>query len=261
MVSERVRSVGSSRDSSAEAPIAFPGRAEHSPGAASKEHLNVGPSNVKKYSQMLLSEAEQATVRVFRRNAQDARTALAATTGGDQRMRVVDGYIEVEGGIDSFKRLCVPVRRAILANDSAYIGRTAGIIALAARIPDYAEAAAASLVKYNALQSDLTAGSLLGGRLVSHGELLRLWLDAAVFYDNTDKRRPYEEMLREMGRAVEGIAMSLTTEVGTVILAMDDFVADWLGEPRGVVPPPAPPRPPRQPTVWERIARALGRSE
>lgn len=210
---------------------------------------------------MLLSEAEQATVRVFRRNAQDARTALATTTGGDQRLRVVDGYIESEGGIESFRRLSVPVRRAMLSNDNAYIGRTASIISQAARIPDYAEAAAAILVKYDALQSDLTAGSLLGGRRVTHGELLRLWLDAAVFYDHNDKRRPYEEMLREMGRAIEGTAMSLTTDVGTVILAMDDFIADWLGEPRGVVPPPAPPRPPRRPAVWERIARALRRSE
>jgi hypothetical protein len=210
---------------------------------------------------MLLSESELATVRVFRRNAQDARTALATATGGDQRLRVVDGYIESEGGIESFRRLCVPVRRAMLAHDNAYIGRTASIISQAARIPDYAESAAVILVTYAALQSDLTAGSLLGGRRVSHGELLRLWLDAAVFYDNTDKRRPYEEMLREMGRAIEGIAMSLTTEVGTVILAMDDFVADWLGQPRGAVPPPVPPRQPRQSTLWERITQALKRRE
>lgn len=210
---------------------------------------------------MLLSDSEQATVRVFRRNAQDARTALATATGGEQRLRVVDGYIESEGGIESFRRLCVPVRRAILSNDNAFIGRTASIIAQAARIPDYKEAAAATLAKYDALQKDLTAGSLLGGRRVSHGELLRLWLDAAVFYDNTDKRRPYEEMLHDMGRAIEGIAMSLTSEVGTVVLAMDDFLADWLGEPRGVVAPPAPPRPPRPPTVWERIARTLKRGE
>jgi hypothetical protein len=223
--------------------------------------VNVRLPNVEKLSEMLLSDSEQATIRVFRRNAQDARTALAAAGGGDQRLRVVDGYIESEGGIESFRRLCVPVRRAILANDNAFIGRTAGIIEQAARIPDYKEAAATVLAKYNALQTDLTAGSLLGGRRVSHGELLRLWLDAAVFYDNTDKRRPYEELLHEMGRAIEGIAMSLTTEVGTVVLAMDDFVADWLGEPRGVVAPPAPPRPPRPPTVWERLARALKRGK
>ena len=210
---------------------------------------------------MTLSESEQATVRVFRRNAQDARTALATATGGEQRLRVVDGYIESEGGIESFRRLCVPVRRAILSNDNAYIGRTASIITQAARIPEYAEAAAAILAKCDALQSDLTAGSLLGGRRVSHGELLRLWLDAAVFYDNTDKRRPYEEMLHEMGRAIEGIAMSLTTEVSTVALAMDDFVADWLGEPRGVVAPPAPPRPPRPQTVWERMTQLLRRAD
>ena len=210
---------------------------------------------------MLLSETEQATVRVFRRNAQDARTALAAATGGDQRLRVVDGYIESEGGIESFRGLCVPVRRAMLSHDNAYIGRTASIITQAARIPEQATAAAAVLAKYEALQGDLNAGSLLGGRRVSHGELLRLWLDAAVFYDNTDRRRPYEEMLREMGRAIEGIAMSLTTEVGSVLLAMDDFVADWLEQPRGVVPPPVPPRQPRQPTLWERITQALKRRE
>ena len=208
---------------------------------------------------MLLSESERATLRVFRRNAQDARTALATATGGEQRLRVVDGYIESEGGLQEFRRLCVPVRRAILANDNAYVGRTASIIAQAVRIPAYAADATAVMARYDALQADLTAGSLLGGRRVSHGELLRLWLDAAVFYDNTDKRRPYEEMLHEMGRAIEGIAMSLTTEVATVVLAMDDFVADWQEEPRGVVTPPPPPAPPRPPTVWERIAQLFKR--
>jgi hypothetical protein len=46
-----------------------------------------------------------------------------------------------------------------------------------------------------------------------------------------------------------------------VLLAMDDFVADWREEPRGVVAPPAPPRPPRPPTLWERIARTLKRGK
>jgi hypothetical protein len=190
---------------------------------------------------------------------QDARTALAAAGGGEQRLRVVDGYIESANGIEGFRRLCVPVRRAILPNDNVYIGRTASIIAQAAHIPLYADSAKPVLSKYEALKTDLTSGSLLGGRRVSHGELLRLWLDAAVFYDNNDKRRPYEEMLREMGRAIEGIAMSLTTEVASVILEMDDFVADWLGEPRGVATPLAPPPPPRPLTVWQRIARLLKR--
>jgi hypothetical protein len=206
---------------------------------------------------MLLSESEQSTLRVFRRNAQDARTALASGGGSGQRMRVVDGYIESEGGVESFRRLGVPVRRAILANDNAYIGRTASIIALAARIPAYAEAASAVIANHDSLQNELASGSLLGGRRVSHGELLRLWLDAAVFYDNNDKRRPYEEMLREMGRAIEGIAMSLTNEVASVMLTMDDFVADWLEEPRGVAAPPAPPRPSRPPTVWQRFVQRL----
>ena len=208
---------------------------------------------------MLLSETEQATVRVFRRNAQEVRTALASLGGGDQQLRVVDGYIESTKGIETFRRLCVPVRRAILVNDNAYIGRTASIIAVAARIPMYAEAASAMIAKHEALQSELASGSLLGGRRISHGELLRLWLDAAVFYDNNDKRRPYEEMLREMGRAIEGIATGLTNEVASVMLAMDDFVADWLDEPRGVATPPPPPRPPRPPTVWQRIAQLFRR--
>jgi hypothetical protein len=223
--------------------------------------MPVRAPNVEKSYAMLLSESERATVRVFRRNAQDVRTALAAASGGDQRMRVVDGYIESGSGVEGIRRLCVPVRRAILPNDKAYIGQAASIIEQATHIPADADEAKAAMAKYEAVQAELTSGSLLGGRRVSHGELLRLWLDAAVFYDNNDKRRPYEEMLREMGRAIEGIAMSQTNEVALAILAMDDFLADWLDEPRGVATPPPPPPPPKPPTIWERIARMFKRDD
>jgi hypothetical protein len=203
------------------------------------------------------SDADRTALRTFRRIADDVRRALPRATSGELRLRVVDGYIESEGWIEQFRPLCVPVRRTVMRSDSAYVGTIARILHAAAADPAHAEGGAAVSAQYAAVVREMETASTLGGRRITHGDLLRAWLDAAVFYDSTDKRRPYEDMVQDMGKAVEGIAMHLTLDIAAVLLSMDDLAADWIGEPRGVMkvePPPPPPRPPR---AWARLGRAL----
>jgi hypothetical protein len=201
------------------------------------------------------SEADGAALRTFRRIAEEARRALPRATSGEQRLRVVDGYIESEGWIEQFRPLCVPVRRTVMRTDSAYVGTIARILRGAAEA--HGELGSAVAKQYADAMREMETTSTLGGRRISHGELLRAWLDAAVFYDSTDKRRPYEDMVQEMGKAVEGIAMHLTLDIAALLLAMDDLAADWLQEPRGVVQPEPPPPPPQAPRPWDRVAQAI----
>ncbi len=73
---------------------------------------------------------------------------------------------------------------------------------------------------------------------------MRTWLDAAVFHDSSAQRKPYEDMLAQLGRAVEGMAAEHTEELARAVLGLDEAAAAALGEPL-VRPAPLPPPPPK----------------
>jgi hypothetical protein len=185
---------------------------------------------------------EQETVRAFRRAAQDARRALTKLTEQADTRRVVDGYIEFERWLERYRRLCVPVRRMLIPHDKASFRQTSAILkglddaALRAR----AEQAVRS---YDELMTQLERDTTLGGRRIKGTEMVKAWLDAAVFYDSTDRRKPYDDMLATMGKAVEGLAAEYTEELGHVMLVLDEIAASALGEPL-VLPDPQPTKPP-----------------
>ncbi len=66
----------------------------------------------------MTAEAEEV-VRAFRRQAEDARKALAALDGPSGALRMADGYIEVAQWLERYRLLCVPVRRTFLEHDKA----------------------------------------------------------------------------------------------------------------------------------------------
>ena len=205
---------------------------------------------------MFLSDSEAATLRAFRRVAQEARDAQPAAGGGEHRLRVVDGYLETEGWIGRIRPLCVPVRRATLEHDSVHIGRVAAILLRARTDPDLAALTAAVRDRYEAVLEELNSVSILGGSRVRHGDHLRQWLDAVVFHDST-QNRPSEKSSRPGTGAQEGIAMALALEVAALILMMDDLAADCLEEPRGGVTPPPPPAAPRRASRWRQLLQVL----
>jgi hypothetical protein len=193
---------------------------------------------------MSMSAEGQEIVRAFRRQAQDTRTAVAALDGPGGGLRMADGYIEVEQWLERYRLLCVPVRRTFLEHDKASFRRSASILC---GHPDDAvrlHAIGASKT-YEATMTELAQEVVFGGRRVKRITIVKTWLDAAVFHDSTAQRKPYEEMLATLGRAIEGIAAEHTEELARAVLALDEAAALALDEPlvRPEPPPPPPPSP------------------
>ena len=204
-----------------------------------------------------MTPEEQQVVRAFRRQAQDVRRALAALHDQPPGRRMVNGYIEVEHWLERYRKLCVPVRRTFLDHDKASFRQSSSILGRhpQAELRTAADQAARA---YEAVLADLSREIVLGGRRVKGTEMVRAWLDAAVFYDSTDGRKPYEEMLASLGKAVEGLAAEYTEDLARTVLALDEVAATALGEPL-LLPDPEPAKPPppepRRFPRWLRLGR------
>ena len=185
---------------------------------------------------------DQEIVRAFRRQAQDVRKALATLTEQATGRRMVDGYIEVERWLERYRRLCIPVRRTFLEHDKASFRKSSSILVRLGD-PDLRARADAATGAYNEVMTQLARETVLGGRRVKGAEMVKAWLDAAVFYDSTDRRRTYDDMLASMGKAVEGLAAEYTEDLARAVLLLDDVAAAALEEPL-ILPDPEPAKPP-----------------
>jgi hypothetical protein len=227
---------------------------------------------------MALSAADAETVRAFRRNAVHVRNALrtlageqgaaaeaadgrqnGTTSDGRKAVRVIDGYIQEEGWVERYRRVSTPVRRAAMDNDKASLRRTLAILERDGgdEAPALVEAARRS---FSEVQAELDSTVSLGGQKIARGEMFRAWMDAAVFYDSTDKQRPYEEMVARHGKAIEAMAAQLTEDYAAAVLAVDEAAAAALGEPVILPPPertPPPPPDPKEKGRWMRVLKSL----
>jgi len=205
-----------------------------------------------------MDPGEREIVRTFRRQAQDVRRALEALDEQPSGRRMVDGYIEVDRWLERYRRLCVPIRRTFLDHDKASFRKSAAILG---RLDDGALRAAAGDASraYEDVMAQLARETVLGGRRVTGTEILKAWLDAAVFYDSTDTRRQYDEMLATFGKAAEGLAAEYTGDLARAVLRLDETAAAALGEPLRL-PDPEPARPPPRerrtlPAWWPKLGR------
>jgi hypothetical protein len=189
-----------------------------------------------------MDPAGQENVRAFRRQAQDVRRALAALDDQPAGRRMVDGYIEVDRWLERYRRLCVPVRRTFLDHDKASF-RHSSLILRRLEDRDLRARADAATRAYESVMAELARETVLGGRRVKGTDMVKAWLDAAVFYDSTDGRKPYEEMLASLGKAVEGLAAEYTEELARAVLMLDEVAAAAMGEPL-LLPDPEPAKPP-----------------
>jgi hypothetical protein len=216
---------------------------------------------------MSLPPADTETLRAFRRNAVHVRKALSVlqeqqkADAGDGRsaVRVVDGYIQEDGWVERYRRVSTPVRRAAMDNDKASLRRALAILDReAGETPSAALASARET--FAAVQAELESNVSLGGRKIARGEMFRAWMDAAVFYDSTDKQRPYEEMVAAHGKAIESMAAQLTEEYAAAVIAVDEAAAAALGEPVILPPPertPPPPPDPKEKGRWKQVLASL----
>jgi len=209
---------------------------------------------------MALGPQDVEIVRAFRRNAVHVRQALRAVQDArHEAVRVVDGYIQDAGWIERYRRLSTPVRRAAMESDKASLARA--LAAMERAGGGHGDGALARARRaYDELRAELDATVGLGGRKVARGEMFRAWMDAAVFYDSTDRQRPYEELVATHGKAIESLSADLTESFAKAVIAADDAAAEALGEPV-ILPPPAktppPPPEPREKGRWKRVVASL----
>lgn len=205
---------------------------------------------------MPLTSSDAEIVRAFRRQAADVRRARTRPPAPAAPLKVVGGYIEADGWIHQTRRLCVPIRRVHLPHDKASFISSCRLL-MQHDDDEIAEGARVAGGAYRAILDELEVETILGGRTIRRGEMLKAWLDAAVFYDSHDRRRPYEQILDEMGKAVEGIALHLTEQIADAVLELDEMAARALGEPL-ILPDPEPtPPPPPEKRRWRDLFRSI----
>ena len=204
-----------------------------------------------------MSSAE--LLRSFRRNAVHVRQARDLhPPGATGKVGVDGGYLRDNGQLERYKRLSIPVRRALNDTDKASFAQALGALAHSA-VP--ASTLAAITIAWQTLQTELETTVGLGGMKVPRRQILADWLEAAAFYDKLDRDRPYDHLIDRWGSAAEGIGSQLMEEAAQVIVLLDDAVAVALGEPVILPPPPKTPPPPPDPKEpwWTRVRQALKR--
>lgn len=192
------------------------------------------------------------TIKSFRRNVVHIRQALDLFKVDPGRVGVEGGYLQDEGLVERYKRLSIPVRRALNPNDRAAFAQTAAALKSAG-----ASGAALGTIDaaWQRLQADLDSAVMLGGARVPRRQILGAWLDAAAFYDTLERDHAYDRLIDQYGKAAEGIGSELTEDAVKVILMLDEAAAVALGEP--VILPPAPKTPPPPPDPKEKWWKRL----
>jgi hypothetical protein len=192
------------------------------------------------------------TLRSYRRNAVHIRQALELFKGSSGPVGVERGYLQDDGMVERYKRLSIPVRRALNPTDRA--GFTSALAALKQEAGIPAETLRTLDTRWHTLQEALDAPIQLGGGKVARRKILGAWLDAAAFYDTLERDHAYDRLIDEYGKAAEGLGSELTEEAVSVILMLDEAAAGALGEPVILPLPPKTPPPPPEPkeSLWRR---------
>ncbi len=195
------------------------------------------------------------TLRSFRRNAVHVRQALELLQNEAGRLEVTSGYLTDEGQLERYKRLSIPVRRALNPTDRASFAQA--LSALETDRGATSSSLAAVNLSWTRLQQELDSQVGLGGSRVPRRQILAGWLDAAAFYDKLDRDRAYDHLMDQWGKAAEGIGSQLMEDAARVIVQLDEEAAAALGEPVILPPPPKTPPPPPDPkeSWWARLLR------
>ena len=195
------------------------------------------------------------TLRSFRRNAVHVRQALELLQNDAGRLQVDSGYLTDEGLLERYKRLSIPVRRALNPTDRASFAQALAVLEAG---PGARPSTLAAVNRsWMQLQQELDSQVGLGGSRVPRRQILSGWLDAAAFYDKLDRDRAYDHLIDQWGKAAEGIGSQLMEDAARVIVQLDEQAAAALGEPV-ILPPPAktpPPPPDPKESWWTRILR------
>jgi hypothetical protein len=176
-----------------------------------------------------------------------------------RKVGVEGGYLQDDGWVERYKRLSIPVRRALNPNDRASFAQALADIK---ESPCPREVRHRIEAEWTTLQQELDGTVVLGGSRAPRRQILGAWLDAAAFYDRLERDKAYDRLIDEYGKAAEGIGTELTEHAVRVILMLDEAAAEVLEEPvilpRATKTPPPPPDP-KEPW-WKRV-KAILRSQ
>ena len=116
-------------------------------------------------------------LRSFRRNAVHVRQALELLEQPSGPRQVDSGYLQDEGLLERYKRLSIPVRRALNAKDRAALAPTLAALESWSPPPDTLEAAGRA---WRTLSGELDTTVVLGGTKVQRRHGLRHLLQNSV---------------------------------------------------------------------------------
>jgi len=189
-------------------------------------------------------------LRSFRRNAVHVRNALDFMAKEPGQVSVERGYLQDAGLIERYKRLSIPVRRALNPSDRASFAQTLEALAGTDGLAGISD-------EWQRLQEELDSTVGLGGGKVPRRQILADWLNAVAFYDTLERDRAYDRLIDRWGKAAEGIGAQLTEQAANVIVQLDAAAAAALGEPVILPPPSKTPPPPPDPDEkwWKRLLR------
>lgn len=157
--------------------------------------------------------------------------------------------------MERYKRLSIPVRRALNPADRASFAQALAAIAAASHVD--ASQLASVTRSWQAFEQECTSTVGLGGGKVPRRRILQDWLGAAAFYDTLDQDKAYDRLIDQWGTAAEAIGAQLAEQAAEVIVELDALAAAVLGEPIILPTPPKTPPPPPDPDEkwWKRLLR------
>lgn len=194
-------------------------------------------------------------LKSYRRNVVHVRKALEQLNQDSGKVGVERGYSEDTGLMERYKRLSIPVRRALNPADRASFEQALAAVTASPMV----DPGQLSIVTraWTTFQQECDSLVGLGGSKVPRRQILQDWLGAAAFWDTLDRDKEYDRLIDQWGTAAEGIGAQLTEQAAEVMVALDNVAAAVLGEPEILPPPPKTPPPPPDPDEkwWKRLLR------
>ena len=194
------------------------------------------------------------SLRSFRRNAVHVRQALDLLEHEAGRMQMDGGYLQDEGLLERYKRLSIPVRRALNGSDRASFAQALAALQAdrhgrtSSRRPRRSRPGR-SCSRSSTARSCSAARKCRGARFSPAGSTPPRSTTSSIAI------APTTTSSIGWGKAAEGMGAQLMEDAARVILLLDEAAAAALGEPV-ILPPPAktpPPPPDPKESWWKRL--------
>lgn len=171
-----------------------------------------------------LDPADLDVLHTFRHLSAEARVGLEQVRSRTGDLHMERGYVESRNVVETYKPLCIPVRRAYRDSDRASFANVSKLLR-AETDEKISDRLIAVTARYDRVRRDLDGHTLLNDRPLGHREIFDAWMDAVIFGSFGGMDAVYRRLLDECGKAVEGVAVRITEEIAECMLELDGIVA------------------------------------